>query len=103
MATINLSENNQQQQIEVTVNDTILLQLQESPTTGYRWEITELNPNHLQVVSEEFKTDSSSGIGGGGKKIIQLKVLAKESGRLILENRQPWSKAVDKTIEVSYH
>jgi predicted secreted protein len=100
--TTSLSENNNQEQIQIEVNDIIQIELSESPTTGYRWEIIELDTSNLQVISEDFKLNSDSAIGGGGKKIIQLKVLKKASGRVKLENRKPWSGEVYKTFEVSY-
>ena len=102
MGTIKLSENNNQQRIQIAVNDVIQIQLDESPTTGYKWEIMELNTNDLQVISEEFKLNPDTGIGGGGKKLIQLKILKKAAGRIKLENRQPWSGDVYKRFEVSY-
>ncbi len=102
MATIILSENNNQQHIDVAVNDIIQLQLDESPTTGYKWEITELNTNDIQEISEDFKLNADAGIGGGGKKMIQLKVLRKATGSIKLENRRSWSGDVNKRFEVSY-
>ncbi|MEP6594981.1 MAG: protease inhibitor I42 family protein [Ginsengibacter sp.] len=102
MATTTLSENNNQQHIEIAVSDIIQLQLDESPATGYRWEITELNTNDIQVISEDFKLKADVGIGGGGKKIIHLKVLRKATGSIKLENRRPWSKEIYKRFEVFY-
>ncbi len=102
MTTVTLTENNNQKHIEIHVDDIIQIQLDESPTTGYKWEITELNTNDMQVISQDFKLHSNSGVGGGGKKMIQLKVLRKASGRIRLENRQPWSEDVYKRFEVPY-
>jgi inhibitor of cysteine peptidase len=102
MATVTLSESNNKQHIEVAVNDTIQIQLDESPTTGYKWEVIELNKNDLQVLSEDYERYPNAGIGGGGIKMIKLKVLKKASGRIRLENRQPWSGDVYKRFEVSY-
>ncbi|MEJ7829031.1 MAG: protease inhibitor I42 family protein [Segetibacter sp.] len=45
MTTVTLTENNNQKHIEIHVDDIIQIQLDETPTTGYRWEITELNTN----------------------------------------------------------
>jgi len=102
MTTVTLTENNNQKHIEIHVDDIIQIHLDESPTTGYRWEITELNTNDMRVISQDFKLHSNSGVGGGGKKMIQLKVLRKVSGRIKLENRQPWSGDVYKRFEISY-
>ncbi|MEJ7830389.1 MAG: protease inhibitor I42 family protein [Segetibacter sp.] len=102
MTTVTLTENNNQKRIEIHADDLIQIHLDKFPTTGYRWEITELYTNDMRLISQDFKLHSNSGVGGGGKKMIQLKVLRKASGRIKLENRQPWSGDVYKRFEVSY-
>lgn len=102
MATVTLSESNNNQHIEIAVNDTITIQLDESPTTGYRWEVVELDKTNLELLSEDYDQYPNAGIGGGGRKIIQLKVLKKAAGRIKLYNRQPWSGDIYKTFEISY-
>jgi inhibitor of cysteine peptidase len=102
MATITLSENDNQQHIEIDVDDTIQLQLDESPTTGYRWEITELNKNDVEIISDDFKTNVDKAIGGSGKKMIALKVLRKATGSIKLENRRSWQANADKSFEIFY-
>lgn len=92
MATVLLSENNNQRHIEIAVNDIIQIELDESPTAGYGWEITELNGNNLQIISEDFKINANAGIGGGRKKIIELKVLRKATESTKLEYRRRWKK-----------
>ncbi len=62
MATITLSENENQQHIEITVDDIIQPQLNESPSTGYKWQITEINTNELQIISEDFQLNPDAGI-----------------------------------------
>ena len=67
MDTLILSENNNQQHIEIAVDDIIQLQLDESPTTGYRWRIVNLDTHGIQVISEDFKINAHAGIGEAGK------------------------------------
>lgn len=102
MATINLDENSSGKQIHVSANDIIEITLDEVPTTGYRWVISQINPDHLQVVKEDFDLYGTAGIGGGGVKKIQLQVKETGTGKVQLQNKQPWSGDIDKTFEFSY-
>jgi inhibitor of cysteine peptidase len=102
VATITLSENNHHQHIDIDANDIVQLQLDEAPTTGYKWEIAELNTNDLQIISEDFILNPNAGVGGAGRKIIQLKALRKASGNLKLEYRRPWSGDSIKSFEFFY-
>jgi inhibitor of cysteine peptidase len=102
MDTLILSENNNQQHIEIAVDDIIQLQLDESPTTGYRWRIVNLDTHGIQVISEDFKINAHAGVGGAGKKVIKLKVLRKTAGSLRLENRRSWDQNLNKNFEIFY-
>ena len=102
MATLILSENDNQQHIVIAVDDIIQLQLDESPTTGYRWRIVNLDTHDIQVISEDFKLNTHAGIGGAGKKVIQLKVLRKTAGSFKLEYRRSWEEDFNKKFEIFY-
>ena len=101
MASIHLDESFNRQQIPVKPGDVIELQLEESPTTSYRWEISDVNNTGLEVLSSDYIPHETAGIGGGGIKIFHLKVI-KPGGQLKLENKQSWSRDVYKTFQVSF-
>lgn len=102
MATININEQEKGSQVPVSENDVLEITLDEVPTSGYRWVISQLNPDHLKVLSEDYELYNGAGMGGGGIKKIQLQVLRKGIGTIQLQNKQPWSDDVDKTFEFSY-
>jgi inhibitor of cysteine peptidase len=102
MATISLDENANGQMIRVAANDVIEINLDETPTTGYKWEISELDRQHFQLLSEDYKLYGGDAMGGGGIKKIQLKSIGSGSGCVRLENKQPWSGDVYKTFEFNY-
>jgi inhibitor of cysteine peptidase len=102
MATINLDESANGRVIHVSANDILEIKLDETPTTGYRWEISEMDQQHFQLVSEDYELYGGGAMGGGGVKKIQLKALAPGQGCVRLQNKQPWSGDVYKTFEFTY-
>jgi predicted secreted protein len=62
-------------QVDVDVGDEFAIQLVESPTTGYRWQIQELNKSALEVVDDAFRLDSAAvGAGGDRRWLIRAKL-----------------------------
>ena len=78
-------------EIVVQKGDTIEIELDESPTTGYSWEIAEIEGNVLGLQSSDYKRHKIVGIGGGG--IRRLKFLVNElgNGSIKLKNWRKWS------------
>lgn len=103
MAKIQVDESFNGKTIQVSVGDIIEMQLNETPTTGYRWEFSQLNKNELELENEEFKIHQGTGIGGGGMKTFILKVVSKSNGYIKLENRQKWSGNVYEIFQLFYH
>ena len=101
MATIQLNDSFNQKAVSVKPDDIIELQLEESATTGYRWEITGINNSELKVMTSDYSQDKNAGVGAGGIIKITLKVI-KPGGQLKLENKRSWSGDVYKTFEVSF-
>jgi Predicted secreted protein len=99
--THNLNEQSPQN-VQVSANDTIVLELDETPATGYHWEITDINKKDIELIDEEYQLYKQAGIGGGGKKIFKFRVVNKVGGHILLENRQKWSGDVYKRFELSY-
>jgi inhibitor of cysteine peptidase len=88
--------------IQVAGGDTIELRLDESPTTGYRWEITEINKQQLHLSDQQYALREGVGMGGGGVRIFYLEVLHQGAGRIVLENRQRWEGDIYKTFCLYY-
>lgn len=86
--------------ISVHKGDTIEIQLDEVPTSGYAWEIDSLNNNVAELVSNEYKLYNEAGIGGGGKRILKFIVRNPGTGSIKLKNAQRWSGDVYKKFEL---
>jgi len=102
MATITLNDSCNGNNIQVKANDIVEINLDESPTTGYKWQISQLDKQHFQIIKEDYQLYAGNAMGGGGTKTIQLKALAEGSGLVRLQNIQPWSGDVYKTFEFRY-
>jgi predicted secreted protein len=69
--------------------DTIVVALDESPTSGYRWAVDAVEPTVLTAVGDEY-TPSSSGLGGGGVHRFRFDVAGTGASRIRLALRRSW-------------
>ncbi len=102
MKTIRVDDSFNQKTIQLSVGDSIELQLEETPTTGYKWEIVQINTGQLEAIENTYSLDKEAGIGGGGVRTFRLHVLDKGNGQIVLENRQRWNNDVYKTFKLFY-
>lgn len=65
-------------EIDVAVNEPFTIELEETPTTGYRWQV-EPSPG-LSLISSSLRPHAGGGIGGGGQR--QFVMAATTPGRL---------------------
>jgi len=78
--------------------------LEANPTTGYRWEVLEVDTHILQPVGEpEFKPESKL-MGAPGVETLRFQVVGEGRTTLRLAYRRPWEKDVKPlktyTVEV---
>lgn len=102
MKTIQVDDTFNQKTIPIATGDTLELRLDETPTTGYKWEIVQMNTNQVELIDSSYSLYQGAGIGGGGIRTFRLQVLDRGDGRLVLENRQSWSNDVYKTFTLFY-
>ena len=87
---ITVSEKDQGNTIEVKQNETLTIELEGNPTTGYTWEIApDSTPILQQIDDAEFKSDNDA-IGSAGTIIIKLKASTQGEGTLKLVYHRPW-------------
>jgi inhibitor of cysteine peptidase len=71
---------------------TMVLKLGSNPTTGYNWEITELDTTVLQQVGEvDYRSDSML-IGSGGINTWTFEAVGSGVTQLQLVNHRSWEK-----------
>lgn len=88
------------QSIRVSPGDTIELDLEENPTTGYSWAVEDM-PSGLTIQHSNYELLSGTGIGGGGRRKMLINVEQTSNGSLRLQNRQPWSGDVYQSFELT--
>ena len=101
MADIRITESHQGV-IRATVGDTLLVQLPETPTTGFRWERVESQSTTLEFTGDDFHLSTQSSVGGGGLR--QFSYTARQSGTATLQFRlaRSWESGPGgKTFEVA--
>lgn len=95
-----VTEANNGQAVQVNSGQTLTVNLEANPSTGYSWEVSAINANILQQAGDpEFKSDSTL-VGAAGKQLLHFKVLAKGEGKLELVYHRPWEK--DKPPERTF-
>jgi inhibitor of cysteine peptidase len=88
-----LTEANNGKQITVKSGDLVTLTLASNPTTGYSWQVMDIDKAVLVQNGEpEYKqSPSSEGLAGaGGTEIFQFKVVGSGETTLNLGYMRPW-------------
>jgi inhibitor of cysteine peptidase len=68
--------------------------LRSNPSTGYRWEVTEIDESILQSLGEPaFQADSEL-VGSPGKETFRFLALRTGHVDLRLDYRRPWEQGV---------
>lgn len=87
--------------IAVHKGDTIEVQLEETPTAGYSWEIDNMDSNIFELQSSDYKLNKEAGIGGGGMRTMIFSVGGQGNGKSRLKNAQRWSGDIYKRFELN--
>ncbi len=92
----NLTEVNDGQPASITMSGKIVVQLEANPSTGYTWEVGELDTNILKQVGEtEYKSSSPNPMpGSGGTQILRFQPVAPGTTTLKLVYHRPWETNV---------
>jgi len=97
-----MTESDSGKTVEVDVGDKLELSLQENATTGYRWEIEDLDHKIISVKDEDYQPASGK-VGSGGSKKWSLKAIApgKTECRLKLWRQFEGNSSVQKRFSVT--
>jgi len=63
-------------EMDLSVGDTLELSFESNPTTGYQWEVVELNPDVLRPLGEEFVAPTSDLLGAAGVQVFRFEAVA---------------------------
>ena len=93
MNQIIIDQNQNNGTLEVNVGDTILIDLKEIPTTGYRWKLDEVDEKIITLVDSKY-TLTSDGIGGAGSRMFTFKTRSPGKTKICLDLKREWEQNV---------
>jgi predicted secreted protein len=72
--------------------------LQGNPTTGYGWQVTEIDEQKVQAMAEDYLEDKQGDqqvVGAGGAYIFRFKALADGQTRIKIVYRRAWEENIE--------
>jgi len=81
-------------EIELGRGESLAITLASNPTTGYRWEVIEVEERVLPPVGESEFRPESDGIGAPGVEIFRFKAMDAGQTTLNLVYHRPWEEDV---------
>ena len=100
MYVLKLSRKDNGKLIELRQGDVIIVNLRETPTTGYRWTVDNIDEKILELQSDDFRIAPKAGIGGSGTRTFSFRAIAVGSVNLKLKLWREW--AGDASITERY-
>ena len=88
-----LREEDSGRQVELAVGEKMFITLDSNPTTGYQWEVADVDASVLAQLGTEYDADSSQLIGSGGEEIFTFEAVGLGETSLQLIYHQPWDDA----------
>jgi inhibitor of cysteine peptidase len=96
---VNVDENDDGSQVELEQGQILVVTLESNPTTGYGWEVAEIQESILEQMGEaEFKpsqTGEPPMTGAGGWEIFRFKAISAGQMTLQLVYRRSWEEGVE--------
>jgi len=103
---VNVDEEDDGSQVELEIGRILIVTLESNPTTGYRWEVVEIQESILEQMGEaEFKQSDTGEpplVGAGGWEIFRFKAISAGQTSLKLVYHRPWEEGVEplKTFSI---
>jgi predicted secreted protein len=77
----------------------VVISLEETPTTGYQWEVAD-SPVAVAVDETRFEPPTSQAPGAAGRRVITVRATAAGEHHLLVQRRRAWEPAAAETVEV---
>ncbi|MCW3135098.1 MAG: protease inhibitor I42 family protein [Methanophagales archaeon] len=90
---LNATDNNTT--INATIGEFLVVTLEANPTTGYTWEVEELNEQVLQQIGDIAFVPESNLIGAGGIQIATFEVVGPGNATINMVYHRPWETDVE--------
>jgi inhibitor of cysteine peptidase len=91
MTEIKLTRNDNDKTVEAKVGESVVIELPENPTTGYRW-ILDVNEGTgiASAIDSSYAIATESGIGGGGMRMFTVKLESSGIATISAKLRRQW-------------
>jgi len=90
---VNLEAGDNGSQVELNTGQTLVISLEGNPTTGYTWEVAELDEAVLKQVGEvEFEQEDTGDVGVGGVQILRFESVSTGQTDLELVYHRSWEE-----------
>jgi len=93
MAVIELDRNSAGQTAAAVVGDEVVVTLDETPTSGYRWVLETIDQAVLSPLDDAFTPPAPGLLGGAGQHRFRFAVIGPGQTALRLGLRRPWDPA----------
>ena len=94
MSEIVILDSDRGKTFELQVGDLIAIRLAENPTTGHRWEVSEVDNPRVEFQGSNYLVTPGSGIGGGGIRTFHFRAKSTGTGQIQLRLRRAWEPEV---------
>ncbi len=98
---IRLTEEDNGRLAELGEDQILVISLESNPSTGYSWEVAEINEDVLRQVGETEFEQLSPLLGAPEKQILRFRPVGAGQSTLKLVYRRPWEKGVEPAKEFS--
>jgi len=90
-------------QIELQAGDTLEITLPVNPTTGFKWEVSDIDSTILRLAGEPTFEQSSNAVGSGGQVTLRFEAVRPGQTELKLILHRPFEKDAPpiQTFEVT--
>jgi inhibitor of cysteine peptidase len=89
MSTVTLTQSENGATVEVPAGGTVVIRLEENPTTGFRWAIDSVDQQVLKLQSDDY-SGSGGGAGAGGLRTFTLGTVAAGTTHIQLKLWREW-------------
>jgi len=90
MSTTTLTLADSGRAVDLRVGDRLVLQLEENPTTGYRWALEPFDQEVMSLDDVEYTPAREGGLGGGGQRAWTFSTRKPGTAALQLKLWRPW-------------
>lgn len=98
LAELTLTQSDKGKSVTIRPGEIVCISLDENPSTGFRWELEHEDDQVLHLLTSDFISDASTGVGGGGHHVWEF--MAGKSGevQLTMKHWRSW-EGCKSTIE----